>query len=83
MDPYIAISVKWGSKPKNRPTHTMNSYLQNSSSETHTSVRRSSVRRKALRKLNALRAIPVYPIFEDEKSKGSTQLHSNFDVGSK
>ena len=32
----------------------------------------SLVRRKALRKLNAFRALPVYPILEDKKSdKGS------------
>ena len=28
-------------------------------------------RRKALKELNALRALPVYPVFEDEKSNGS------------
>ena len=31
----------------------------------------SIVRRKALRALNVPRELPVYPVLEDEKSKGS------------
>ena len=34
-------------------------------------ILKSLVSRKALKELNALRAIPVYPIFEDKKSKES------------
>ena len=43
---------------------------QNKLGESHSET---LVRRKALRELNALRALPVYPVFENEKSNGSNK----------
>ena len=50
--------------------HTMNTRLQNSLCESHTWRLMSW---KAIRELNALWALPVYTIFEDEKSKWSDE----------
>ena len=59
--------IAWGVSNSRLRTalHTMKLSPQNSFGESHS---QRLVRRKALRELNALRALPVYPVFEDEKS---------------
>ena len=60
-----------GSTSKNRPSHhTIRVSLQSDFCESHT---RRLVSSKALRELNALWTLPLYPIFENEKSNGSAE----------
>ena len=50
--------------------HTMKLSPRNSFGEPHSL---NILRLMALRELNALRALPVYPVFEDEKSNGTKE----------
>ena len=54
--------------------HNMKLSPQNSFGELHSS---STVRLRALRELNASQALPVYLVFEREKSKGKTKNWSS------
>ena len=54
--------------------HTMNLCLPNSFVELDA---QSLENRKGLREFNSLRALPVYCIFEDEKSKGQSKIWSS------
>ena len=59
---------QWGvsSTSKNRPSHHKYKYESPKQSELKQSL-------KALRALNARWALPVYPVFKDEKSKASDE----------
>ena len=67
--------VKWegtdvGGLPLRTALHTISMSLQNSFWKSHNW---RLVSWKALRALNARRRLPVYPVFEDEKSKASDE----------
>ena len=67
-----------GRHPLGTALHTINISIQHSFCESHTW---RLVSRKNLRQLNSCWALPVYPIFEDEKSNGSEEKSVKRKIG--